>query len=294
MYDETIIRKKMLKVQERLGMRIGVAYGIKKIPVARNADEVLTILKELYKIGIKAFVLPKELFSNISTTSDLYKEHYGNLLKIKDVASKFNIELSLSHDSLSDQPDEILKTFCTIASIMDCRTFYTQPTFYSMMPKEQAMRLVVYKVNEIMTGLRTDGKLGIETTGKVDQVGSLEEVIEIVKRTQKTEPVLNWANIHARGSGSLRTEDDFRRVMEKVVSGMGPYWTHNAFFVFSGAAYGPSGLTRQIPLTQSDMKLGYLIKQIMSFGAKGTLILDDPEKEKLIIRLISELEDMVR
>ena len=294
MYDDMLIRKKMLKIQERLGMRIGVAYGIRKVPVARTFADVLKILQELYKIGLKAFVLPRELFSKISTTADLYKEQYGNLLKIKDMANKFNIELSLRHTTLSDRPDEMLKTFCTIASVMDCRIFMIQPTFYARMPREQALKLVVYKINEIMTSMRSDKKMGVETTGKIDQVGSLEDTIEIVKRTQNTEPVINWGNIHARGSGALRTEDDFKKVMGRLRQDIGPYWTQNAFFIFSGVRYGPSGLTRYVPINQSDMNLAFLVKQIMSFSAKGTLIFEDPDKEKFVIKLMSRLEDMVR
>jgi len=294
MYDEMLIRKKMLKIQERLGMRIGIAYGIKKMPVVKKLEDVLDVLRELYKIGIKAFVLPMELFSDISSASDLYKEHYGNLLKIKDIASKFNIELSLRHTRLNDQPDETMKTFCTIASIMDCRTFAVQPSFYSMMPKEQALRLVVYKINEIVSTIRTDCNISIETTGRTNELGSLEEVMDIVKRTRGTEPLINWGHVHARGSGALSTENDYRKVIEKLRAEIGPYSIQNAYFIFSGVGYGPSGLTRYLPLGQSDMNLGYLIKQIMSFGIRGTLIFEDPDRENFIIKIMSELEDLVR
>ena len=132
---DTLIRKKMLKIQDRLGMRIGIAYGTQKIPVADSITNVINVLNELYKLGIKAFVLPNELFRGIKSPSDLYKEHYGDLLKIKDLASKFNIQLALHYPKLNDQPDDVLKTFCSISSIMGTRTFIIQPDFYSQMPQ---------------------------------------------------------------------------------------------------------------------------------------------------------------
>ncbi len=291
---DTLIRKKMLKIQDRLGMRIGISYGTEKIPVANTIDKVINVLNDLYKVGIKAFVLPKELFSRIRTTSDLYKEYYGELLKIKELANKYNIQLAVQHTKLSDQPDETLKTFCTISSIMDCRTFIIRPDFYSMMPQDQALRLVVYKINEIMTGLRENIRMGIETTGKVNQLGSLEDVIDIVKRTEKTEPIINWAHIHARGSGSLRTEQDYINVLEKLRQNVGAGMFHDSFFLFSGVSYGPSGEIRHIPLAQSDIKLEHLIKGIMSFNIKGTLIFEDPEKEKFILKNMERLGDLVR
>ena len=291
---DTIIRKKVLKIQERLGMKIGINYGSRRIPVVRTTSQALEVLRDLYKVGLKAFVLPRELFAGISSASDLYKGYYGDLLKIRDIAGKFNIELSLHHPSLSDQPDDTLRTFCSIASIMDCRTFIIRPTFYSNMPQDQALRLVVYKINEIMTGLKTSVKMGIETTGRVNELGNIEDVIDIVKRTKDTEPIINWAHIHARGSGALRAEDDFRRVFDKVRAEIGLSWLHNAFFMFSGVSYGPSGMIRYVPLSESDMSLKTMIRQSISFGARGTLIFEDPDKERFILSVLDELGDMVR
>jgi len=291
---EMLVRKKALKIQERLGMRIGIAEGTSKIPLARTTDQVLNALRELYKVGLKAFVLPKELFSGIATGADLYKAKYGDLLKIKELAKKYNIELALRHTALTDQPDETLKTFCNIASIMDCRTFIIRPNFYAQMPQEQALKLVVYKINEIMSALRLDVKLGIETTGKMDEVGSLEDVIDIVKRTTRTEPVLNWGYIHARGAGALRTQEDFKRILDTVHKSVGAEWLQTAYFIFSGVSYGPSGFIRHVPIAQSDMNLEYLIHEAMSLGIRGTIIFEDPGKEKYILKNMEKIGDMVR
>jgi hypothetical protein len=291
---DMLIRKKALKIQERLGMRIGIMYGISSLPVVRNTEQALTALRELYKIGMKAFVLPRELFSGIITAADLYKGFYGDLLKIKEMAQKFNIELALHYPSLPESPDEAMKVFCTICNVMDCRAFIINPEIYKNMPQEQSVRLAVYKINEIMTNLRLPIKMGIETTGKISEVGSLEQVVDIVKRTQGTEVVLNWAHIHARGSGALRSEDDFRKVLSYVSSEVGRSWVENAYFLFSGISYGPSGEIRHIPLSQADISLRNLIRQGVSFGVKGTLIFEDPEKERLFLRILDDLGDMVR
>ena len=293
MYD-MLIRKKVLKIQERLGMRIGVMDGINKMPIVRTPSETLTALRELYKIGIRAFVLPKELFSRIYTTSDLYKQHYGDLIKIKENAQKLGIELSIHHNKLTDQPDEALKTFANIASIMDCRTVIIHPDFYSNMPQNQALKLVVYKINEIVVGLNVKVKIGIETTGRMKELGSLEEVVDIVKRTQSTEPILNWAHIHARGAGALRTQRDFRVIMDSVRTQIGQGWVSNAYFLFSGISYGPSGEIKHIPFAKSDINLEYLIREIMSLNIKGTLIFEDPDKEKFVLKMMDRLSDMVR
>ncbi|MEM2963726.1 MAG: TIM barrel protein [Candidatus Anstonellales archaeon] len=291
---DMVIRKKTLKIQERFGMNIGIAYGISRIPVVKTTEQALTALKELYRVGLRAFLLPKELFSGILTSTDLYKNYYGELIKIKELAKKLNIELSIHHPSLGEQPDEDMRTFCNISSIMDCRTFIIHPSFYSRMPHDQALKLAVYKINEVTTGLRVKAKIGIETTGRSDEVGSLEDVIDIVKRTHGTEPIINWAHLHARGYGALRTETDYMRVMTKLKNEIGHGWTSSAYFLFSGISYGPSGEIKHIPLKGSDMNLRFLIKETMAMGLKGTLIFEDPDKEKFILKMLEELADMVR
>ena len=68
----------------------------------------------------------------------------------------------------------------------------------------------------------------------------------------------------------------------------------SSYFLFSGITYGPSGEIKHIPLRESDIKLNDLIRQIMSFGIQGTLILEDPEREKLVLDMLDELAQMVR
>jgi len=291
-----LVRKKSLKIQERLGMRIGVAYGSSNTPVIRSPQDALNVLEDLYRVGFKALLLPKELFISIENIPDLYKEHYTNLLKIKTIASKYNIELSVHNHSLPEDPylDEELKIFCNVASVMDARSFVIHPTFYTRMPQDQALKLVVYKINELVNELRTRARIGIETTGRLNELGSVEDVIEIVKRTTRTEPILNWAHIHARSSGALTGENDFRRILDKVRAEVGQYWLKEAYFIFSGISYGPSGAIQHKSIINSDMKLEHLIKSVQALGIKGTLIFETPNREKDIVDMLQELGDMVR
>ncbi len=292
-----LTRKKSLKIQERLGMRIGVVYGSKKIPNAKTTSEVLDVLTTLYQSGFKAFVLSPDLFKRIEDHTTIYKEHYSDLLKIRNLASKYNIELSIRTEELPNDPIELdnkLKVYFSLASIMDCRMFIMPPNFYRMMPHDQTVTLTVYKINEILNNLNLKTKIGIETTGKVKEVGSIEDVVDIAKRASKTEPVLNFAHIHARGSGALRTADDFKKIVDYTRRNIGNQFLQNAYMLFSGIKYGPSGEIQHIPFKKSDLDLNHLIKAIMTFGVKGTLIFEDPEREKPILETLRDFADMVR
>ena len=281
-------------MQERLGMNIGVTYGISSLPVVRTVDQTLEVFRELYKVGFRAFVLPPDLFSGIHDTTELYKDYYNDLLRLKSIAKKFGIELSLRQTSFGEVPDKSLRIFATIASLMDCRVFTMPPTLYSRMSQSQALKLTVYKINEIVNEMRVKAKIGIETTGRVGELGSVEDVIEICKRTTNTEPVINWAHVHARGAGFLKTQDEFKRIVEHVRQGIGSQWLRDAYFFFSGIKYGPSGEIAHTSFVNSDMQLNDLIRTVLSFGMKGTIIFEDPEREKNIVAMLDQLGDMVR
>lgn len=293
---DMLIRKKSLKIQERLGMRIGVAYGSSKIPNIKNTNDALIVLEDLYRSGLRALLLPRQLFEKITDMTSLYKEHYTNLLRIKNLASKYNIELSIHADVLPEEPmlDNALKIYCNIANVMDARNLIIHPTFYPRIPHQQALRLIVYKINEIVNEIHIRSKIGIETTGKISELGTVEDVIEIVKRTTRTEPILNWAHIHGRERGSLTHESDFKRIVDKVRASVGQEWLKEAYFIFSGVSYDRNGVIHHKPIARSDMKLEHLIKTVQSYNIKGTLIFENPAREKEIVDMLQELADMVR
>jgi deoxyribonuclease-4 len=293
---DMLIRKKSLKIQERLGMRIGVAYGSAKIPVVKKASDALNVLEDLYKVGFKAFLLPRQLFDNVKDMSDLYKDHYTNLLRIKTIASKYNIELAIHNNAMPEEPmlDNAFKIYCNIANVMDAKTLIIHPTFYSRMPHQQALRLTVHKVNEVVNEMRTRMKIGIETTGKIDELGSVEDVIDMVKRTTRTEPILNWAHIHGRDRGLLTHESDFRRIIDKVRAEVGQQWLNDAYFIFSGVTYERSGAIQHKPIARSEMRLEHLVKSIQALSIKGTLIFETPNREEDVVDLLQEIGDMVR
>ncbi|NOX71225.1 MAG: hypothetical protein GXO64_00815 [Candidatus Micrarchaeota archaeon] len=291
-----LIRKKYLKIQERLGMRVGVAGGIDDIPIAKSTGDIIKILDELYKVGLKAFLMPQEPFDSIETIQDIYKEHYNNLIKIKMLASKYNIELGLRCTHLPEEPllDDKLKIFSNIASVMDLRSFVVRPNFYNMVPRDHAVRLVVHKINEIIGDTRMKGKIGIETTGHTGEVGSTEDVTEIVKRTRGTEPVINWGNVHARSAGGLQEPSDFDFIIDSMRKEITPQWLSSSYFIYAGVSYGPSGIKGIKSIRSSDLKLSYVIKAIMKYNIKGTLIFDIPDKEKELVDIIEDFGDMVR
>lgn len=63
--------------------------------------------------------------------------------------------------------------------------------------------------------------LFLEIAGKIGQLGSLEDILAICEAVKCALPCLDLAHLHAREHGSLRTKDDFAKVIDAVEERVG-------------------------------------------------------------------------
>ena len=93
--------------------------------------------------------------------------------------------------------------------------------------------------------------IGIETSGRQELWGSVDEVIEVVNHVPGTVPVLNMAHIHARGHGCMRTSEDYAELFEKVRTGLGgsKFYCH-----FAGVEHRMGNALHYTQIKKSDLK----------------------------------------
>ena len=70
-----------------------------------------------------------------------------------------------------------------------------------------------FAVNEIQTIVREKNEMGYgdivlcpETLGKINQLGSLEEIITMCKVSDELFPTIDFGHVHSRGNGSIKRE----------------------------------------------------------------------------------------
>ena len=70
---------------------------------------------------------------------------------------------------------------------------------------------VIYKTN------KTSVQIGLETMGKQNQLGTLDEVIELCKIDEILYPVVDFGHLNARNdSDRFKTRDDYMKVFDKI------------------------------------------------------------------------------
>ena len=84
----------------------------------------------------------------------------------------------------------------------------------------------------------TDIRMGLETMGKINQLGTLEEVIELCKISPKYCPVVDFGHLNARHLGShFPDRDSYRRVFDSIGTSLGDDYAKYLHCHFSKIEY---------------------------------------------------------
>ena len=205
---------------------------------------------------------------------DAYEFEAGNglnageatLQKIGDAAREHGILMSFHTPyfiSLSGtDPEKRLKSIDYISrslrasELLGADTIVIHAGSAAKISREEAMRLAsdtLYK-NLDVNG-NTDIRMGIETMGKINQLGTLEEVIELCKISPKYHPVVDFGHLNARNIGNAFPDvDSYRAIFDRIANELGDEYAYNLHCHFSKIEYTGAGEKRH--LTFADTVYG--------------------------------------
>ena len=131
--------------------------------------------------------------------------------------------------------------------------------------------------------------IGVETSGRQELWGSIEEVLEVTNHVEGTVPVLNLAHVHARGHGRLRTSEDFGELFDLVRESIGgkTFYCH-----FSGIEHRMGNALHYTQIKKSDLKFEPLAEFLAEDGdwLDITMISDSPLLEHDAMFMMQQCE----
>lgn len=198
--------------------------------------------------------------------------------KIGEEARKYNIALSFHTPyfiSLSGiDPEKRLKSIDYIsksiaaAEAMGADTIVIHAGSASKIDRSDAVNLAkdtLFKALEALPD--TSVRFGIETMGKMNQLGTLEEVLDICTLSPRLCPVVDWGHMNARNCGGLFVSvDDYRRVFDAIGQKLGYNIADTLHCHFSKIEYTASGEKRH--LTFADTVYGPEFEPLMEAIAR--------------------------
>ena len=84
--------------------------------------------------------------------------------------------------------------------------------------------------------------MGLETMGKLNQLGTLDEVLDICSIDKRLRPVVDFGHLNARNVGGLFTDaDSYRRVFDEIDKRLGAEYADTLHCHFSKIEYTSAG-----------------------------------------------------
>ena len=118
-------------------------------------------------------------------------------------------------------------------------------------------------------------KIGIETMGKKNQLGTLEEVITLCRADARLVPVVDFGHLNARDCGGVfATADDYRRVFDRIGEVLGAEVAKNLHCHFSKIEWTDAGEKRHLTFDDEVYGPAYepLMETLVREGLTPTII----------------------
>lgn len=109
-----------------------------------------------------------------------------------------------------------------------------------------------------------------ETMGKLNQLGTLDEVVSLCLLDERLIPCIDFGHINARTHGELTADSDgYRRIIDTISDKLGEYRAKHFHSHFSKIEYTEGG--EKCHLTFEDMTYGPFFEPLMELVAKRGL-----------------------
>jgi deoxyribonuclease-4 len=167
-----------------------------------------------------------------------------------------------------------------IAKAADAEVVVFHPGFLLKRTREEAIESVVEQLGELRA--RLEGKdravpFGIEVMGRVRELGSIDDVVEIASRLNWVRPVVDFAHMHATTDGAFTSVEPFVEALQKadsVIEAGAPFHIH-----FSDIQFANRNETKHLPYGEGTLRAEPLRDALAKFERPATVISESPTSE---------------
>ena len=167
-----------------------------------------------------------------------------------------------------------------IAKAAGAEVVVFHPGFLLGRTREEAIDSVCEQLGELRERLEKKDRavpFGIEVMGRVRDLGSAEDVVEISRRCGWVRPVLDFAHMHATSDGALTTVEPFAEALaaaDGVLEPGAPFHIH-----FSDIQFANRNETKHLPYGEGTLRAEPLAEALTQFDRPATVISESPDEE---------------
>jgi deoxyribonuclease IV len=153
------------------------------------------------------------------------------------------------------------------------------PGYLFARTREEAVDAVVEQLAELRERLEGKGRgvpFGMEVMGRVNELGSLDDVLAICSRLDWVRPVLDFAHLHAVSDGAFTTEEPFQEALtaaDATIEAGAPFHIH-----FSDIDYANRNEKSHLPYGDGTLRADPLAEALAGFDRPATVIGESPDE----------------
>src|SRR5438132_1836113 len=153
------------------------------------------------------------------------------------------------------------------------------PGFLLGRTREAAIDAVVQQLTDLGQRLESKGRLvpfGIEVMGRVQELGSLDDVLAIASRFEWVRPVPDFAHMHATSGGTFTTVERFATALESVDRALPPDVPFHIHF--SDISYANRNEKSHIPYGQGTLRAEPPAEALARFDRPAPVSSESPDE----------------
>lgn len=263
-----------------------IRIGIAGIPHSVKGKGTEAGIEELRRLGLDAMEV--QFGRNVYMTPDSAKASAVVAKKENvglSVHAPYYINLSSKSEKTREKSIDWIMKSARIASLLGANMV----TIHAA--REELPDVVVQSCKEIVSALNEEGitvPLGLETMGDLGEFGSLDDVIEVVRKVRGTDIVLDVAHIYARTDGGLKTQTDFEDLFDRLDKvGKNNYHIH-----FSGIEHKNSREVKHLPIGMGGPDLKLFASALLTRKCNATIICESPLLEADALKIKETFEGL--
>jgi deoxyribonuclease-4 len=154
------------------------------------------------------------------------------------------------------------------------------PGFLLGREREQAIASVCEQLTELRERLEGKGRavpFGVEIMGRVNELGTADDVFAISAELDWIRPVLDFAHLHATSDGAFTDVERFADVLtraDELLEPNAPFHVH-----FSDIAYANRNETKHLSYGEGTLRAEPLAEALARFDRPATVITESPDED---------------
>ena len=254
-------------------------FGPARVPSRDSPEEAIRLLRE------RKFSACEIDFAGGFWMDYPWAERFGALARKARIALSVHAPIAgfmghLEHDKKFRMAVGMLDHSAGIAVAAKAELVVFHPGFLLGRTHRVTITAVCKQLGELRERLEGKGRVvpfGVEVMGRVRDFGSLDDVIEISRRTGWVRPVLDFAHMHATSDGAYTDVEPFAEALEAadgVLEPGAPFHIH-----FSDIAYANRNETKHLPYGEGTLRADPLAEALRRFDRPATVISESPDLE---------------